>query len=177
MMMNLYTNTLTNTPLLENPLDGSCIEVGSTTNNLQGDCNAGFERDYENGHDGEVAVVEDVLYENNDTSDADTCKPKRKRHRGPRSWKDKWQELYPWASLRKVNGEDRMFCTFCEAHGSTSTRNAFRVEGSCNFQPSALSTHENSSAHKNACLTQRTWAETENIFSCDIQKYVMFDSK
>lgn len=130
----------------------SCIELGSTNDVLQEDCNTpGLERDCDNAQE-----EEDVLY--------DTSKqPKRKRHRGLRLWKEKWQELYPWASLRNVNGEDRMFCTLCEAHGSTSTRNAFRVEGSCNIQPSALSTHENSWAHKNAYLSHKAWTETNDI--------------
>lgn len=130
----------------------SCIEFGSTNDVLQEDCNTpGLERDCDNAQE-----EEDVLY--------DTSKqPKRKRHRGLRLWKEKWQELYPWASLRNVNGEDRMFCTLCEAHGSTSTRNAFRVEGSCNIQPSALSTHENSWAHKNAYLSHKAWTETNDI--------------
>lgn len=153
-MVNLYTNAAAS--LLENAMEGgSCIELGSTNDVLQVDCNTpGLERDYDNAEEEEEN--DDVLY---DTSK----RPKRKRHRGPRLWKEKWQELYPWASLRKVNGEDRMFCTLCEAHGSTSTRNAFRVEGSCNFQPSALSTHENSCAHKNACLSHKGWTETHNI--------------
>lgn len=88
---------------------------------------------------------------------------RRKKYRGPRSWKEKWQELHPWAFVRSVNGEERMFCTVCEAHGNTSTRNAFRKEGSSNFQPSALSTHANSSAHKNALLMQRAWSDTGKI--------------
>ncbi|CAK9265715.1 unnamed protein product [Sphagnum jensenii] len=88
---------------------------------------------------------------------------KKKRFRGPKQWKNEWVETYPWATVRVVRGEERMFCTICEAHGSTATRNAFRKEGSTNYQPSALATHADSSAHKNALQTQRFWIDAEQV--------------
>lgn len=93
----------------------------------------------------------------------DEAKRKKKRIRGPKQWKNEWLETYPWATVRIVGGEERMFCTICEAHGSTATRNAFRKEGSTNYQPSALGTHADSSAHKTALQMQKFWVDAEQV--------------
>eukprot|EP00249_Psilotum_nudum_P009353 c21873_g1_i2 orf=329-1063(+) len=162
--MDHYTGMPANGTLLPNPLGSSCLEMESSNADLHGDYDGGYDRDSdqfrESNRDGLELVLNgdmDVLYQYDDCAEGETSRPKKKKYRGPRSWKGKWQELYPWAFVRIVNGEERMFCTVCEAHGNTSTRNAFRKDGSSNFQPSALSTHAHSSAHKNALLMQKTW--------------------
>eukprot|EP01018_Ginkgo_biloba_P035522 Gb_29652 [translate_table: standard] len=64
-------------------------------------------------------------------------------------------KMHPWAFIKNMNGEKRMFGTVCEAHEHTTTRNAFK-EGGTNFQQSALATHANSYAQKSALLMQKT---------------------
>lgn len=168
--MEHYAGMLANSSLLSNPLDGSCVEMGSSNATMRRDCDGGLDKDSDHGNDDDrhglelvAHVEEEELYEQDDGEHVEGQISKRKKYRGPRSWKEKWQELHPWAFVRTMNGEERMFCTVCEAHGNTSTRNAFRKEGSSNFQPSALSTHANSSAHKNALLMQKAWAEAGKI--------------
>eukprot|EP00249_Psilotum_nudum_P012038 c23548_g1_i1 orf=500-1402(-) len=169
--MDHFAGMLTGGSLLPASLQDSCVEMGSSNAAMHRDCDSGLDKDGDHLHETDrhggldldllPQGEGDVLYEHDDDDDdhAEAAQVRRKKYRGPRSWKDKWQELHPWAFVRTVNGEERMFCTVCEAHGNTSTRNAFKKDGSSNFQPSALSTHANSSAHKNALFMQKAWAE------------------
>eukprot|EP01018_Ginkgo_biloba_P015010 Gb_14665 [translate_table: standard] len=167
--MDHYAGMLANGSLLGNPLDGSSVEMGSSSVVLYRDEEECLEKEGDNNihnadenqiqqHQQFVNHIEEGLYID-DANGVEGSRLKRKRHRGPRLWRDKWQKMHPWAFIRNMNGEERMFCTVCEAHGHTTTRNAFRKEGSTNFQQSALATHANSSAHKSALLMQKTRVE------------------
>ncbi|XP_057870635.1 uncharacterized protein LOC131077208 isoform X2 [Cryptomeria japonica] len=176
--MDHFVGVLAGGSLLGNPLDGSSVEVGSSSNVVlyrddEDEC-IGKDDDH-NIHNGDethmqqqlqeqgqqlmVSHIEEGFYIDDTHNGVEAHQSKRKRRRGPRLWRDKWQKSYPWAFIRNLNGEERMFCTVCEAHGHTATRNAFRKEGSTNFQQSALATHANSSAHRSALLTQKARAE------------------
>lgn len=156
-----YAGILDNVSLLGNRLDGSSVEMGSSSavyECLEKDDGDDI-RNAEENHMQIVNHAENGLYIDDGDHGVEGSRLKRKRRRGPRLWREKWQKMHPWAFTRNIDGEERMFCTVCEAHGHTTTRNAFRKEGSTNFQQSALATHANSSAHKTALGIQKTRAE------------------
>jgi len=97
------------------------------------------------------------------TTEDDGIRRKKKRFRGPKQWKKEWVQTYPWATVRVVRGKGCRYCPVCEAHGSTATRNAFQTEGSTNYKPTALATHDDSSAQKNALQTQQFWISAEQV--------------
>lgn len=156
-----YAGILDNVSLLGNRLDGSSVEMGSSSavyECLEKDDGDDI-RNAEENHMQIVNHAENGLYIDDGDHGVEGSRLKSKRRRGPRLWREKWQKMHPWAFTRNIDGEERMFCTVCEAHGHTTTRNAFRKEGSTNFQQSALATHANSSAHKTALGIQKTRAE------------------
>lgn len=161
LMDHHYAEILDNMSLLGNPLDGSSVEMGSS--NAVYEClekdDGGDIRNVEENNMQIVIRAENGLYVDDGDHAVQGSRLKRKRRRGPRLWREKWQKMHPWAFTRNVDGEERMFCTVCEANGHTATRNAFRKQGSTNFQQSALATHANSSAHKTAIGTQKARAE------------------
>ncbi|KAJ7530859.1 hypothetical protein O6H91_14G022100 [Diphasiastrum complanatum] len=167
-MMDNYEGIVGNATLLSH--HALHMEAGDHPG-IHGDASEeGIDKDDDHMQEGEEGAHEfrsqmDVvtLYAHVDGAQLEDMQPKKKRFRGPRLWREKWQELHSWAFVRNVNGEERMFCTVCEAHGHTTTRNAFRKEGSTNFQPSALSTHANSSAHKSALLMQKAWEDASKV--------------
>ncbi|KAH9314906.1 hypothetical protein KI387_023533, partial [Taxus chinensis] len=179
--MDHYAGMLANGSLLGHPLDGSSVEMGSSSNVIlyRDDEDECLDKDDDDNicagdeshtHQQEqeqqqlvVSHIEEGFYIDDEHNGVEGPLLKRKRRRGPRLWRDIWQKSHPWAFIRNLNGEERMFCTVCEAHGHTTTRNAFRKEGSTNFQQSALATHANSSAHKSALLTQKSRAEAGKV--------------
>jgi hypothetical protein len=81
-------------------------------------------------------------------------------------------QTYAWATVRVVRGKSHRYCTICEAHGSTATRNAFQREGSTNYKLTALATHDDSSVQKNALQTQQFWISAEQVTTAALSSVI-----